>query len=66
MYVCMYGHHIWEEKDQPGEVANPAHGPAEQGKLMKSRLRLRIWSRETGSSEVTFNVSLLISIILRG
>ena len=26
MYVCMYGHHIWQSMDQPGEVANPARG----------------------------------------
>ena len=26
MYVCMYGHHIQQEKDQPGKVANPARG----------------------------------------
>ena len=24
--VCMYGHHIWQEKDQPGKIANPARG----------------------------------------
>ena len=26
MYVCMYGHHIWQSMDQPGKVANPARG----------------------------------------
>ena len=26
MYVCMYGHHIYQSMDQPGEVANPARG----------------------------------------
>ena len=42
--------------DQPGKVANPARGhPC-------SRLRLRIWSRETGSV-VASRVSLLISIL---
>ena len=25
-YLCMYGHHIYQEKDQPGKVANPARG----------------------------------------
>ena len=24
MYVCIHGHHIQQEKDQTGEVANPA------------------------------------------
>ena len=22
----MYGHHIWQDKDQPGKAANPARG----------------------------------------
>ena len=26
MYVCMYGHHIYQSMDQPGKVANPARG----------------------------------------
>ena len=26
MYVCMYGHHIYQSMDQPGKVANPVRG----------------------------------------
>ena len=26
MYVCIYGHHIWQSMDQPGKVSNPARG----------------------------------------
>ena len=26
MYLCMYGHHIWQSMDRPGKVANPARG----------------------------------------
>ena len=26
MHVCMYGHHLKQEKDQPGKVASPARG----------------------------------------
>ena len=26
LYVYMYRHHIWQSMDQPGKVANPAHG----------------------------------------
>ena len=26
MYVCMYGHHIYQSMDQPGKAANPACG----------------------------------------
>ena len=25
-YVCMYGHHIQQEKDQPCKIGNPARG----------------------------------------
>ena len=32
LYVCMYGHLIKRNIDQPGKVANPARGLAEQGK----------------------------------
>ena len=52
-------------KDQPGKVANPARGQlAEQRKwvLPCTRLRLRIWPRETGST-VSSGVSLLISML---
>ena len=55
---------IW--MDQPGKVANPARGQlnSEQGKLIFPcpRLRLKIWSRKTGSA-VPPRVSLPISII---
>ena len=26
MYVCIYGQHFQQSMDQPGMVANPAHG----------------------------------------
>ena len=45
-------------KDQPGKVANPA-----RGQLDRENVRLRIWSRETGSA-VLSRVSLLISILI--
>ena len=50
--------------DQPGKVANPARGQLiRENKIFPcSRLRLRIWSRETGSV-VASRVSLLISIL---
>ena len=70
MHICVitavYGHHIWQGKDQPGQVANPARGQlAEQGKsiLPCPRSRLRILSRETGSAVSPSRVSLLISIL---
>ena len=43
-----------KSKDQPGKVANPAHGQLNR--------RLRIWSRETGSA-VPSRISLLTSIL---
>ena len=62
MYVCMVITYIAEYMDQPGKVASPARGQADQEKgifLCCSRSRLRIWSRETGSA-VPSRVSLLI------
>ena len=65
MCLCMCGHHIlWQEKDQPGEVANPARGQLKNEKIFplpRSHLRTT-WSRETGSA-VPSRVSLLISIL---
>ena len=60
----MYGHTYSKSMDQPSKVANPASGPAKQGKLIFPclRSRLRIWSRETGSA-VPSRASLLISIL---
>ena len=51
-------------KDQPGKVANPARGQLNREKwiIPCPRLRLRIWSRETGSA-VPSRASLLISIL---
>ena len=52
--------------DQPGRVASPARGQLIQGKCFFSCVhsRLRIWSRETGSS-VASRVSPLILHALR-
>ena len=62
----MYGHHIQQEKSQPGKVANPARGQLNRENkyfiFPCTRSRLRIWSRETGSA-VPSRVSLLISIL---
>ena len=63
----MYGYHIEQEKDQPGnKVVNPAHGQLnrENNSFPCLRSSLRIWSRETGLA-VPSRVSLLISIIIR-
>ena len=63
----MYGHHIEQEKDQPGKVANPAHGQLNrENNLFPCCLRssLRIWSHETGSA-VPSRKSLLIFIKIR-
>ena len=32
MYVCMYGHHIKQEKDQPGKIANSVRGQLNRNK----------------------------------
>ena len=50
--------------DQPGKVANPARGQLnrENNIPLSPWVRLRIWSRETGSA-VPSRVSLLISIL---
>ena len=61
----MYGHTYSKSMDQPGKVANPARGELNtENEYFSVRvfLRLRIWSRETGSA-VPFRVSLLISIL---
>ena len=51
-------------KDAPGKVVKPSRGQLnrENDFFPCPRLRLRIWSRETGSA-VPFRVSLLISIL---
>ena len=64
MYVCMYGHHIYEKQkqgmDQPGKVANPARGQLNrENEFPCPRTCLRIWCRDTGSA-VPSRVSLLI------
>ena len=52
-----------KSKDQPGKVVNPARGQLNrENEFPRSRSRLRIWYRETGSA-VQFCVSLLISIL---
>ena len=53
-----------KSKDQPGKIANRAHGQLNQGKIRFPRPRsyLRVWSREMGSA-VPSRVRLLISII---
>ena len=52
--------------DQPGKVANPARGQLNRENeyfiFPCPRLRLRIWSRETGST-VPSRVSLIMSIL---
>ena len=51
--------------DQPGKVANPARGQLNRENeyfSVRVRSRLRVWSRETGST-VPSRVSLLISIL---
>ena len=55
MYECMVITYTEQSTDQPGKVANPARGQPEQG----HRLRLIIWSSETGSA-VPSRVSPLI------
>ena len=65
MYVWMDGHHIYSKgKDQPVKVASPARGQLNRKNCFFPcpRLRLKIWSRETGSA-VPSRVSLLISIL---
>ena len=52
MFICMIITYR-KGKNQPGQVANPAHGQlAEQGKwmILCPRSRVRIWSCETGSA----------------
>ena len=64
MYVFMYGRsRIYSKSmDQPGKVANPARGQLNRENEYLPRLRLRTWSRETGSA-VLSRVSLLISLL---
>ena len=65
MYGWMDGHHIYSKgKDQPVKVASPARGQLNRKNCFFPcpRLRLKIWSRETGSA-VPSRVSLLISIL---
>ena len=51
-------------RDQPGKVANPARGQLnrENDFFFRPRLRLRIFSRETGSA-ISSRASLPISIL---
>ena len=57
----MYGQHFQQSMDQPGMVVNPVHGQfnTRQGCFPCPRSRLRIWSRETGSTAPS-RASLLI------
>ena len=49
--------------DQPGKVANPVRGQLNrENEYSPVPVRLRIWSRETGSA-VPSRVSLLISML---
>ena len=59
------------DMDQPGKVANPAHGQLNRENYFRAGrgeysfspfARAKIWSRETGSA-VPSRVSLLISIL---
>ena len=63
MYECMVITYS-KSMDQPGKVASPARGQLNRGNecFPCPRWRLRIWSRETGST-VPSCVSLLISIL---
>ena len=38
LYVCMYGHTLSKSTDQPGKVANGAHGHFDQFCVFSSRL----------------------------
>ena len=60
----MYGHTYSKSMDQPGKVANPARGQLNRENVFFPcpHLRLRVWSRETGSA-VPSSVSLIISIL---
>ena len=61
----MYGNTYSKSMDQSGKVANPARGQLNRGNEyfpVRVRSRLRIWSRETGST-VPSRVSLLIPIL---
>ena len=55
----MCGHHKQLSTNQPGKLANPVHGQLNREKFHCSRLRLRIWFRETDLA-VPSRVSLLI------
>ena len=57
----MYGHTYSKSMDQPGKVASPARGQLNR-KNEHFPVRLRIWSRETGSA-VPSRVNLLIAIL---
>ena len=58
-----YGHTHIARMDQPGKVINPARGQLNKKKqYFPVRLRLKIWSRETGSA-VPSRVSLLLSLL---
>ena len=67
--VCtvLYGHTYSKKKEYNMDQPQSCTWSAEQGKLMFPcrRSRLRIWSRETGST-VPSRVSLLISILSGG
>ena len=61
----MYGDTYSKSEDQPGKVASPALGQLNRENEyspVRVRSRLRIWSRETGST-VPSRVSLFISIL---
>ena len=55
----MCSHHKQLSTNQPCELANPVRGQLNRGKFPCSRLRLRIWFRETDLA-VPSRVSLLI------
>ena len=64
MYLCIFIHiELYSKsKDQPGKVANPAHGQLNRKIILPCpRSRLKIWSRETVSA-VPSRASLLIFI----
>ena len=33
LYICKYGHHTSQEKNQPGNVANPTRGQLNRGNI---------------------------------
>ena len=60
MYVC---HTYSKSKDQPGEVANPAHGQLNrENEISLSPFAPRVWSSEMVST-VPSRASLLMSVL---